>query len=222
MFTGIIQATGSIVDIQNTKQGRFIAIKTDQKIVRRVPEGGSVSVDGVCLTALRRARGMLTFELMNSTLKRTTLGALKVGDRVNVEPAILAGQPIGGHFISGHVDGVGRVHKVSTRWHTKYLVIEVPKHVHRYLVPQGSAVVSGVSLTVVEVSDVRRTVLRRAGGPSSVHPWFSVALTSYTLEHTNLGKLKVGNRVNIEVDMLAKYLSRFLEYYAIYNRGSKL
>lgn len=194
MFTGIIPTTGTIVETQNTRRGRFIVVRTDPKIVRKVPEGGSVSVDGVCLTTIARARDTLRFELMDSTLKRTTLGARKVGDRVNVEPAMLVGQSIGGHFISGHVDGVGVVRKVSTRWHTRYLVIDVPRALHCYLVLQGSIVANGVSLTVVEAGK----------------DWFSVALTKYTLAHTNLSDLKVGAKVNIEVDMLAKYLHKFL------------
>lgn len=194
MFTGIIPGTGTIVRVHSTKRGRFITVKVDPRIARKVPEGGSVSVEGVCLTVITRTRDTLRFELMDSTLKRTTLGARRVGDRVNIEPAMLVGQPIGGHFISGHVDGVGRVRKVATRWHTRYVVVDVPRDLHRYLVPQGSVVVNGVSLTIVEV----------ASGS------FSVALTKYTLDHTNLGDLRVGDKVNIEVDMLAKYLEQFL------------
>src|SRR3989338_1400909 len=112
MFTGIIQATGVVQRVEARGKARFITIKTDPKIARCVPEGGSVSVDGVCLTRLilGRAQGLaLTFELLDSTLKRTTLGTLRVGDIVNIEPAMLLGQPIGGHLISGHVDDVGRV-----------------------------------------------------------------------------------------------------------------
>lgn len=211
MFTGIIPGIGIVAQIKNTKRGRFITLKTDPKIVRRLPEGGSVSVDGVCLTAITRAHDTLRFELMDSTLKRTTLGARRVGDVVNIEPAMLVGQPIGGHFISGHVDGVGRVRRVAKRRHTRYIVINVPRELYRYLVPQGSVVVGGVSLTIVEVGDKRRSNLRRDGDwISEYHPWFSVALTSYTLKRTNLGDLEVGDKVNIEVDMLAKYLEKFL------------
>lgn len=211
MFTGIIPGTGKVIQTKNTKRGRFITVRVDPRIVRKVPEGGSVSVDGVCLTAIARARNTLRFELMDSTLKRTTLGARRVGDRVNVEPAMLVGQPIGGHFISGHVDGVGSVRKVATRWHTRYMAVGVPRALHRYLVPQGSVVVSGVSLTIVEVGNIGRPSLRRIGGSASRYrSWFSVALTSYTLKHTNLGDLNVSDKVNIEVDMLAKYLEKFL------------
>lgn len=195
MFTGIIQATGRLVSMKNTPPARFITVKTDPKIVRRVPKGGSVSIDGVCLTTLKRTRGKLTFELMDSTLKRTTLGMRKVGDRVNIEPAALLGQPIGGHFISGHVDGVGRVHEVATRWRTRCLVIAVPRALERYLVPQGSIVLNGVSLTIVEVG----------------RDWCSVALTSYTQHHTNLGAVQPADKVNVEVDLLAKYLFKFLK-----------
>ncbi|MBI2551926.1 riboflavin synthase [Candidatus Uhrbacteria bacterium] len=208
MFTGIIQALGTVERVQARGKARFITIKTNPKIARRAPEGGSVSVDGVCLTSLRRARGTLTFELLDSTLKRTTLGAWKVGDRVNVEPAMLAGQPIGGHFISGHVDGVGVVRKVSTRWHTRYVVIGVPRALTRYLVPQGSVVVNGVALTIVEVGPPLNLPLVK--GEKEGVGSFSVALTSYTQKHTNLGEVRVGDKVNVEVDILAKYVERII------------
>lgn len=210
MFTGIIPATGAVVAVKNTRRGRFITVRVDPQIARKVPEGGSVSVDGVCLTRLKFLRsknlGGLTFELLDSTLKRTTLGARKVGDRVNVEPAMLVGQPIGGHFLSGHADGVGVVRKVTSKWHTRYLVIAMSRGLHRYIVPQGSIVVNGVSLTIVEV----------ASGS------FAVALTKYTLTHTNLSDLTAGDKVNIEVDMLAKYLEKFIAQYAVHHRGRKL
>ncbi|OGL65631.1 hypothetical protein A3B21_03140 [Candidatus Uhrbacteria bacterium RIFCSPLOWO2_01_FULL_47_24] len=247
MFTGIIQATGTVVKTQKTKHGRFIKIKTDPKIARTIPEGGSVAIDGVCLTSLGSRRlqpaqykerklklaptrhsELLTFELMDSTLKRTTLGARKVGDRVNVEPALTMGQPLGGHFISGHVDGMGVVRKISTRWHTRYMVIDVPRALTRYLVPQGSVVVNGVSLTIVEAKpplNLPLTPTPLPQGEGRVREkwekegvgWFSVALTSYTLKHTNLAELKKADRVNIEVDMLAKYMLQFLNNYEIRN-----
>ena len=214
MFTGIIPAIGRIVKIKNTTRGRFITVEVDLKIVRKVLEGGSVSVDGVCLTAIDRSsaalyvplkRGMkpratsptitLTFELMDFTLKRATLGTRKIGQRVNVEPAMCAGQPIGGHFVSGHVDGVGRIKNVELRIkNNRILKISVPGRLARYFVPQGSVAVNGVSLTVVDVGDA----------------WFSVALTRYTAKHTNLGALRVGESVNIETDMFAKYIINFL------------
>ncbi len=216
MFTGIIQASGSIVNTRKTNLQRRSIIEVDPKIAHGVPEGGSVAIDGVCLTTIHgsAARGVaresarrrslsaatpdtLAFELMDSTLKRTTLGLRKVGDRVNVEPAMLVGQPIGGHFISGHVDGVGVVRKVTTRGRTRYIVIAPPQSLMSHLVPQGSIAINGVSLTVVEV-----------GGD-----WFSLALTSYTAKHTNLGALKAGDKVNIETDMFAKYILKFLNHY---------
>lgn len=254
MFTGIIPCTGVIVATKNATRGRFITIKTNPKIERSVPEGGSVSVDGVCLTRLKFLRsknlGGLTFELLDSTLKRTTLGERKVGDHVNIEPAMLVGQPIGGHFISGHVDGVGVVRKVTRERHPErspkgvvkgsresgsahYIVISVPRDLYRYLVPQGSIVVNGVALTIVEVAKGTDGANEPKGSKESFVPSgssvssgsfgsFSVALTSYTLQHTNLGDLKVGDKVNIEVDMLAKYLEKFFTQYALRHRGRKL
>lgn len=218
MFTGIIQATGSIVKTKKINRGRRITIKIDQKIARGVPEGGSVAIDGVCLTAIhssaafhvppkrgikpRATTNALTFELMDSTLALTTLGALCVGDRVNIEPAMHASDLVGGHFVSGHADGVGRVKSVRMRERTRYVVCAAPQHLMRYVVPQGSITVNGVSLTVVDVEKDS----------------FSVALTSYTATHTNLGALKVGNRANIETDMFAKYILNFLNHYGSYQK----
>lgn len=199
MFTGIVETIGVVRKAQSLRNARRIIVKTAPSIVRRVLKGGSIAIDGVCLTRLsfRMAKDLLTFELMDSTLRRTTLGAIKVGERVNLETAMTAGQPIGGHFLSGHVDGVGVVQNVVVRGYTRYLEIKLPRELVKYIVPQGSVAINGVSLTVVETKPNR----------------FSVALTFYTQKHTNLGALRVGSPVNLEVDMFAKYILKHLEMY---------
>ncbi len=220
MFTGIIQATGTVVNAQKINRGRRITIDIDKSIAHAVPEGGSVAIDGVCLTSIHgsaasrvppkrgikpRATKTLTFELMDSTLARTTLGARKIGDRVNLESAMRAQDIMGGHFVSGHVDGVGVVKNVKMRGRTRYMVIAPAQSFMPYLVPQGSVAVNGVSLTVVEV----------------IGDTFSVALTPYTAKHTNLGTLKAEGKVNIETDMFAKYIFNFLKHYGLYAGSHK-
>lgn len=237
MFTGIIQATGRVVKLRVTRHGRFIVIKTDPRIVQNVFEGGSVSVDGVCLTSIvyrsaafhvppkrgtspraTRGRGSLSFKLMDSTLKLTTLGARKVGDRVNVEPAMRASDRVGGHFVTGHVDGVGVIKNVKCKMKNgTLLTVRVPNRLARYIVPQGSITVNGVSLTVVEVTGSYKKLQEVTRGYRGT---FSVALTRYTAEHTNLGTLKAGEQVNIEVDMFAKYIFNFLNHYGSYAKIS--
>ena len=209
MFTGIVKVAGRIAKVEKIKKAVRIVIKTDSNIARCVDQGESVSVDGVCLTAIcgqatklsvarPQKRECLTFELMDSTLKLTTLGLRRVGDIVNIEPAMRAHDIVGGHFISGHVDGVGSVKRVWIRGRTRYLSIAFARQLARYVVPQGSITVNGVSLTVVDVKK----------------DFFSVALTSYTATHTNLGAIKIRDKVNIEADMFAKYIFKFLNHYA--------
>lgn len=198
MFTGIVKATG----IVQAKKKNLIAIGINSKIVRAIPVGGSVSVDGVCLTALprtpprrgawQRQRDYLTFEIMDSTLQRTTLGKLKIGAMVNVEPALRAGDSLGGHFVSGHIDDVGVVYEIKQQQQTRYIIIKISKKLSKYILAQGSVVANGVSLTVVDKKQNQ----------------FSVALTDYTLQHTNLVNLKKGDKVNIEVDIIIKYLEK--------------
>ena len=179
MFTGIVREVGRVVSFD----GRRLVVEG----ATQAAEGDSVAVDGVCLTAVDGAR--LVFDVVEETLSRTTLGALRAGDRVNLEPALRAGEPLGGHLVQGHVDGLGRVRAVGDPvW------IDAPADLLRYCVEKGSITVDGVSLTVAALD---------AGG-------FAVALVPHTLEATTLGALAPGDAVNLEVDVLAKYVEKLL------------
>jgi len=156
--------------------------------------GDSISVNGVCLTAETVTDGRIGFHAVPETLRRTSLGALRAGTAVNVEPALRAGEPIGGHYVQGHVDGVGRVRSVERRDGDVRVAVEAATELLRYCVEKGSVTVEGVALTVAELADDA----------------FVVALIPFTLEETTLGGLEAGAAVNLEVDVLAKYVERLL------------
>jgi riboflavin synthase len=158
-------------------------------------QGDSVAVNGVCLTALEPdAQGRFTADVSVETLECTTLGDLAAGDIVNVEPALRAGDPLGGHLVTGHVDGIGRVTSLSSSGRSTGICIEVPTELAQYVATKGSVCVDGVSLTVNDVNAAR----------------FSVNIIPHTAEATTFGGLEVGARVNIEVDLVARYLDRLL------------
>ena len=156
--------------------------------------GDSVAINGVCLTVTDRHDGTLAFEAVPETLERSTLGRLEPGAEVNVEPALRAGEPLGGHIVQGHVDGVGRVRSSEPEGDGRRVWVDAPAELLRYTVEKGSITVEGVSLTVAALDD--------AG--------FAVALVPHTLEVTTLGELEPGDEVNLEVDVLAKYVERLL------------
>jgi riboflavin synthase len=180
VFTGIVREVGRVASFD----GRRLVVAAENT---HAAEGDSVAVDGVCLTAVDGSR--LAFDVVDETLSRTTLGGLAPGDPVNLEPALRAGEPLGGHIVQGHVDGLGRVRSTGEQvW------IDAPPGLGRYLVEKGSITVDGVSLTVAAV-DGRG---------------FAVALVPHTLEVTTLGALEPGDPVNLEVDVLAKYVEKLL------------
>jgi len=178
MFTGIVREVGRIESFDGS---RLVVDAGTQAGI-----GDSVAIDGVCLTVVGNDGG-LAFDVVPETLSRTTLGSLASGGRVNVEPALAAGEPLGGHIVQGHVDGVGRVREVGA-----LVWIDAPPEVLRYCVVKGSIAVGGVSLTVAAVDD--------AG--------FAIALVPHTLEATTLGDAGPGTAVNLEADVLAKYVER--------------
>ena len=177
MFTGIVQELGRIASFED---GRLIV-----ESGVRAGIGDSVAVNGVCLTVVEAPDGRLAFDVVQETLDRSK----PFGDEVNLEAALRAGEPLGGHYVQGHVDGVGTVRSVGDPvW------IDAPAELLSYVVEKGSIAVDGVSLTVVALDD----------------RGFAVALVPHTLEVTTLGKLQAGDRVNLEVDILAKYVERLL------------
>jgi riboflavin synthase len=193
MFTGIIEEIGTVRAIEARGEARVLVVgaetaRSDARL------SDSVAVNGVCLTVVGILGDGLEFDVIPETLSKTNIGGLRPGDPVNLERALRAGDRLGGHFVQGHVDGVGRVADVSVEgeWYT--ISIEAPANVRRYLIPHGSVTVDGVSLTVARLA------------PDG----FSIALIPHTLENTNLGKKKPGDAVNLEADMLGKYVEALL------------
>ncbi len=194
MFTGIVEGTGCITKVQDIKKIRKIQVRTPKGLARNINKGASVAVDGVCLTVVRKNKDVLTFELIHPTLLNTTFSARAIWDIVNLERALRVGQELGGHFVFGHVDGIGKVRSIKKMGKSREVMVAMDSSLSRYFVPRGSVAVNGVSLTVV-----------RAQKNS-----FVVGLIPYTLAHTNLGALQVGDAINIEADMLAKYIEKLL------------
>jgi riboflavin synthase alpha subunit len=193
VFTGIVRERGAVTSVQGGAAGLTLVIEAP--VTAGVTAlGDSVSVDGVDLTATEIVAGRLTFHAVPETLSRTTLATLEVGAEVNLEPALRAGEPLGGHYVQGHVDGVGTVAQAEQEGEGMRVWIEPPRELLRYVVEKGSIAVQGVALTVADLRDDA----------------FAVALIPYTLEHTTLGTLAIGDRFNLEVDVLAKYVERLI------------
>lgn len=191
MFTGIVQAVGTIRRIEAS--GGDLRLFVDASAVAAESAvGDSLCVSGVCLTVVAREGGIHAFDVSVETLALTTLGALHVGDAVNLEPALRLSDRLGGHLVSGHVDGVGRVVAIAPDARSQRWTFEVPAALSRYIAAKGSICVDGVSLTVNDVGANR----------------FGVNLIPHTVEQTTFGDRRVGDRVNLEIDMLARYVER--------------
>ncbi len=184
MFTGLVREVGTVVSFEG---GR---LRVESAIEAAV--GDSIAIDGVCLTVVEGDGRTLGFDAVPETLARTTLGRLAAGGRVNLEPALRAGEPLGGHYVQGHVDGVGTIRSVEPEGEGRRAWVDAPEAILRYCVEKGSITVDGVSLTVAAVDG--------AG--------FEVALVPHTLEVTTLGPAAAGDEVNLEVDVLAKYVEK--------------
>lgn len=195
MFTGIVRELGTIVSTDDHGGGRALVVRAPG-IAASTSVGDSVSINGCCLTADSVDGEQLAFRAVSETLARTTLGRVQAGDRVNVEPAVRAGDPLGGHYVQGHVDAVGRVQSVEAEGEGLRVFVEAPEDVLRYCVEKGSVTIDGVSLTVAELADDA----------------FAIALVPHTLEVTTLAALVPGRQVNLEVDVLAKYVERALSW----------
>jgi riboflavin synthase len=193
MFTGIVREKGRVAAVERRDGGVHIAVDAPETSAA-TSVGDSVSLSGVCLTAVAAQDGRIAFEAVAETLARSTLGALAPSAEVNVEPALRAGDPLGGHYVQGHVDGVGRVRAHDREGDGTRLWIEPPPHLLRYCVEKGSIAVDGVSLTIAALADDA----------------FAVALVPHTLAATTLGRLRPSDAVNLEVDVLAKYVERLL------------
>ncbi|HEY7730990.1 MAG TPA: riboflavin synthase [Gaiellaceae bacterium] len=193
MFTGIVRELGTVDSIDGGDEGVRLVL-TAPRCAPETEIGASIALNGCCLTAETVDGDRIAFQAVPETLRRTSLGRLRPGDRVNVEPAVRAGDPLGGHYVQGHVDGLGRVQSVEAEGVGLRVWIEGPPDVLRYCVPKGSVAVEGVSLTIAEV----------------VEDAFGVALIPHTLAATTLAQLVPGWDVNLEADVLAKYVERLV------------
>lgn len=187
MFTGIVEEVGTV---KSAPPGKLII--SAKKVLEDMRPGDSIAINGACLTVVELWGDSFSVDVMPETLRRTNLGALRPGDRVNLERPLAVGARMGGHFVQGHVDGTGRVLSATGENGALLLRFEAPQEIMRYVVEKGFIAVDGVSLTVVQC-DSRS---------------FKVSLVSYTIENTNLGGKKPGDAVNIEVDIIAKYVER--------------
>jgi riboflavin synthase len=191
VFTGIVRELGRVTAVDGGEAGIRLVVDAPATAAD-VAVGDSVSVNGVCLTAVAADDGTLAFDAVPETLERSSLGRLAAGAAVNLEPALRAGDPLGGHIVQGHVDGVGRVRALEPEGEGRRIWVDAAPDLLRYCVEKGSIAVDGVSLTVAALDE--------AG--------FAVALIPHTLAATTLGVLKPGDEVNLEVDVLAKYVER--------------
>jgi riboflavin synthase len=193
VFTGIVQEIGVVVVAEEAGGGRALVVRAPGTAAR-CAVGDSVAVAGCCLTATTVVGDELSFHAVPETVARTTLGAFVVDDEVNVEPALRAGDALGGHYVQGHVDAVGDIRSVEAEGDGRRVVVSASDDVLRYCVEKGSITVDGVSLTVASLAADA----------------FEVALVPHTLEATTLSSLEPGRAVNLEVDVLAKYVERLL------------
>ena len=194
MFTGIVTDIGRVREVRETDRDRRYEIETAWN-TDGIDLGASISHAGCCLTVTEKGPGWFAVEVSNETLSKTTLGAWKTGDGVNLERAAKLGDEMGGHVVSGHVDGLGRVVSITPEGGSHRIEVEAPAPLHRYIAAKGSITVDGVSLTVNAVQG----------------QVFSLNIIPHTWDVTTLGRLKMGDPVNLEIDMLARYLARWQE-----------
>ena len=191
MFTGLVEAKGRIISQRRSSGGSRMNIES---ALEGLEIGDSVAVNGVCQTVVSTGRGRFSCDVLPETLRVTNLGSLKTGSSVNLERAMLPDSRIGGHIVNGHVDGTGTVNKVTRS--PMSIEISAGREISKYLVPKGSVAVDGVSLTI---------------GPDPGISGFRVFVIPHTWENTTLGELSPGRKVNIEIDILAKYLYKFTQ-----------
>lgn len=196
MFTGIVAALGLVQAVEATPTGARLVLAVDG-LSNGMAVGDSVAVNGVCLTAVHLDGDSIAVEVVTETLNRSNLGNLDVGDAVDLERPMLAGGRFDGHIVQGHVDGVGTISSIAEEGGARRIRVDMPTGLDRYVVEKGSITIDGVSLTVT--------------GVGSDPAWFEVVLIPHTLDVTVLGRRKIGDKVNLEVDVLAKYVERLLE-----------
>jgi riboflavin synthase len=189
VFTGLVEEMGRVERIQRTGESVLLYIR-GYRTGRSLRKGDSIAVNGVCLTVTSRRKGVFMLEAVEVTMRKTNLGAVSAGDRVNLERPVMVGNRFGGHFVLGHVDAVGRVLRLHKRQRSWFVWISIPPGFRKFLVPVGSVAVNGVSLTVAALSKSQ----------------FAVSIIPHTWNVTTFKHLKEGDRVNIEFDLLGKYV----------------
>jgi riboflavin synthase len=195
MFTGIVQGLGAVRSVATNSSGRRLVVDLGALHSRSFNPGDSIAVNGACLTVVEFGGGTFAADVSAETLKVTTLGGLTAGSPVNLEPALTLAEPLGGHLVTGHVDGVGEVAARREEGGTAILQFALPESLQRYAARKGSVCIDGVSLTINDVTDGQ--VL--------------VTLVPHTLGHTIMQHYRIGTRVNIEVDLVARYVERLLD-----------
>lgn len=191
MFTGIIEDLGTVASIKRSPKGAALSIRTALPLAR-VAIGESIAISGACLTVVSKGRGTIAMDVSAESLRRTVLGELEPGDRVNLERCLTLNKLLGGHLVSGHVDGVGRIVAIEPEGDSRLYTFEVGANEARYLIEKGSVAIDGISLTVFGIRGRR----------------FKVALIAHTLKLTTLGLKRAGAAVNVESDLLVKYVER--------------
>jgi riboflavin synthase len=194
MFTGIIQAVGNVVQLESLNHDARIHIHTVDLGLQTVQLGDSIAVNGVCLTAIKLTSDGFWADISSESLQKTTLGELRVGNAVNLEKALTLQTPLGGHLVSGHVDGVGTIDKLVNDGRSTRLHLHAPSALLKYIAAKGSICIDGISLTVNTIQQNE----------------FTVNLVPHTLKNTTLYQAVTGQRVNLEVDVIARYLERLL------------
>jgi len=202
VFTGLIVELGTVVSLRRKEPGAFLTLSADT-LAKDAGIGDSIAINGVCLTVVAREDSMLSFDLSDETVRSTNFGLLKQGDRVNLEPSLRSDGRLGGHFVTGHVDAVGKIRSKTIVGDTVKVVIDSPGEVARLLVEKGSVAVDGISLTVV----------------NAARDSFSVVIIPHTSRLTTIGFKNTGDTVNIEADIIGKYVAKFLQGYSM-DRGN--
>lgn len=193
MFTGLIIELGEIISLQKNASNAVLSLKCG-KILNDIAIGDSISVNGVCLTVVNINGNILSFDVSYETLKATNLGELKRSDKVNLEPSLKPTSKMGGHFVTGHVDSIGKIRSKRLTGNVIRIEIEAPSEILKYIVQKGSIAIDGISLTIVDVFDDS----------------FSVVIIPHTASMTTIGYKNQGDTVNLEADILGKYVAKFL------------
>ncbi len=194
MFTGLIEGKGKLVRIERRVEGKRLTIEFPSHLTE-IQLGDSISINGACLTVVEKSGQLVKFDLSGETIKRSLLGELREGDKVNLERALRLSDRLGGHFVTGHIDGIGVITGIRRERDFVMMSVRVPENVIRYVVPKGSIAIEGISLTVNEVRE--KEIL--------------LTLIPYTLEKTTLMDKREGDRVNLEADLLGKYVERLIK-----------